>query len=78
MGNKQVDPKEQARQNKREIDRAIRKIERENKKLENDQKKSLAEVKKLATNNQHNAAKIIAKNIARSRKQVNQNMQMAV
>ena len=55
MGNKapQIDPKEQAKQNKRTIDRAVRKIEREQKKMQGMEQKQLKEIKALAQKNQH-------------------------
>ena len=55
MGNKQpkLSAKEMARQNKRVVSKAVRRIEREQTKLQNDEKKVLAEIKKLATKNQH-------------------------
>ena len=55
MGNKQpkLTPKEEARQNKRTVDRAIRHIEREQKKLQQQETKALADIKKLAQQNQH-------------------------
>ena len=57
MGNgspiKQIDPKEEAKQNRRLIDRAHRKIERERKKLELSEKKYLAEIKTLAKQGKH-------------------------
>lgn len=39
---------EEARQNKRQVDRAARQLERESRKLEQEQSKAKAEVKKLA------------------------------
>ena len=57
--------------------RAERKIERECKKLEGTEKKTLAEIKKLATAGQHNAAKILAKDITRQRQQRNQFLMMS-
>ena len=55
MGNSQpkLTPKEQARQNKRTVDKAVRHIEREKTKLQSSEHKILAEIKKLATKNQH-------------------------
>lgn len=74
MGNSQpkIDPKEVAKQNKRMIDRSIRTIEREQKKLQAQEKKLLAEIKVLATKNQHGPAKIMAKDLIRTRAQINQ------
>ena len=56
MGNKapeKIDPKEEAKKNKRTIDKAVRQIERETKKLEADDKKTLAQIKTMAQKNQH-------------------------
>lgn len=74
MGNKQpeVDPKEVAKQNKRQIQKAIRTIDREQKKLQAQEKKLLADIKVLATKNQHGPAKILSKDLVRARKQVDQ------
>ena len=73
MGNSQpkVDPKEVARQNKRMMDKAVRTIEREQKKMQAQEKKLLAEIKVLATKNQHGPAKIMAKDLVRTRAQIN-------
>ena len=83
-----VDPKEEAKKNARIISRAIRQIERETKKLEADDKKTLAEIKKLAQQNQHvsilsfiyiflqGPAKVLSKQLVRSRAQVNQQYAM--
>ena len=53
MGNTgpKLTPKEQARQNKRTVDRAVRHIDRERTKLQNQEKKLLQEIKKLALKN---------------------------
>lgn len=69
MGNKKVtiDPKEMAREQKRIITRSNRKLEREIKTLERQEAKTMKEVKKLAQAGQHNAAKILSKDIARNR-----------
>ena len=55
MGPKQakLDPKEEAKQHKRTITRAIRQIERERGKLQNQEAKVLREIKTLAQKNQH-------------------------
>jgi charged multivesicular body protein 2A len=72
MGNKapEVDPKELAKQNKRMIDRAVRTVEREQKKMQGQEAKLLKEIKALAQKNQHGPAKIMAKDLVRTRKQV--------
>ncbi len=79
MGNKgpAIDPKEAAREQKRIITRSERKLEREIKGLERQEAKTMKEVKKLATAGQHNAAKILSKDIARNRTQRNQYRQIA-
>ena len=53
MGNKAppVDPKEEAKKQKRIVDRAVRTIEREIKKLESDEKKILQTIKTMAQKN---------------------------
>ena len=55
MGNKQpkLDPKEEAKQQKRTIQRAIRQIDRERTKMQNQEAKTLREIKTLAQKNQH-------------------------
>ena len=79
MGNSQpkIDPKEQAKQNKRTITRAIRQIERERTKLQNQEAKTLKQIKDLAVKNQHGPAKILSKDLVRSRQQVNMYYTMA-
>jgi len=69
MGNKapEVDPKEVARQNKRMISKSIRTVEREQKKLMGQEAKLLKEIKALATKNQHGPAKVLSKDLVRSR-----------
>ena len=71
MGNNapKIDPKEQAKENKRVITRAIRNIERENKKLQGQEAKTLKEIKALAQKNQHGPAKLMSKDLVRSRQQ---------
>lgn len=53
MGNKapEIDPKELAKQNRRQIDRAVRTVEREQKKMQGQEAKLLKEIKALATKN---------------------------
>ena len=55
MGNSQpkLDPKEEAKQQKRTITRAIRQIDRERTKMQNQEAKTLREIKALAQKNQH-------------------------
>ena len=72
----ELTPKELARQNKRTVDKAVRQIEREQTKLSNSEKKCLEDIKKLAAKNQHAPAKIMCKNLVRTRQQVNSMYQM--
>ena len=53
MGQKQakLDPKEEAKQNKRTIQRAVRQIDRERNKLQAQEAKTLREIKTLAQKN---------------------------
>ena len=53
------------------IDKSIRTVEREQKKLQAQEVKLLKEIKVLATKNQHGPAKIMAKDLVRSRAQIN-------
>ena len=62
---KQIDPQEVAREQKRTIRRSQRKLEREVKNLERQEAKTMKEVKKLAEQGQHAAARIMAKDIVR-------------
>ena len=73
MGNKQptISPEEQAKQNKRAITKTIRQIERERTKLQNQEAKTLKQIKDLAQKNQHGPAKLLSKDLVRSRQQVN-------
>jgi len=63
---------EEAKQNKRIIDRACRTVLRERLKNENDEKKLIYEIKTLAKKNNHNAAKILIKDLVRIRKHIDQ------
>ena len=79
MGNSQpkIDPKEQAKENKRTLQRAIRQMERERTKLQNQEAKTMKQIKDLAMKNQHGPAKILSKDLVRSRAQVNMYYTMA-
>ncbi len=59
-------PQEILRQHKRSIDRAVRDIDRERQKLEQQEKKLTADIKTMAKQNM-NAAKIMAKDIIKTR-----------
>ena len=73
MGAEEVVPekpiKEQIREQKRSVDRSKRSLEREAKKLERERKKMLAQIKKMAEKGQTTGAKMLAKDIVRSKNQ---------
>ena len=64
---KKKTPKELLRENKRQIDRAIRDIDRERMSLQSQEKKLIVEMKKMAKNNQNEAVKVMAKSLIRMR-----------
>ena len=74
MGNTQpkIDPKEQIRQNKRTIRKAIRDFERNRTKLQNNEAKLLKDIKALALKNEHGPAQILAKDLVRQRAMIKQ------
>lgn len=59
------------------LTRAQRKIERESKKIDAQEAKALKEIKKMAQAGQHDAAKILSKDIVRMRAQKNQYLMMS-
>eukprot|EP01067_Filipodium_phascolosomae_P006596 Filipodium_phascolosomae@DN487_c0_g1_i1.p1 len=61
---------EQLRENKRAIQRSIRELDREREKMQIQEKKLIADIKKNAQNNQMGAAKIMAKDLVRTRKHI--------
>lgn len=61
--------KEQIREEKRNVERSMRSIEREIKKLERDERKIITEMKKMGQKGQVQAAKQMAKEVARIRNQ---------
>ena len=73
MGAEEIPPeipvKEQIKMQKRSVDRSRRTLEREAKKLERERKKMLTQIKKLAEKGQTTGAKMMAKDIVRSKKQ---------
>ena len=73
MGSEPLPPeipvKEQIKIQKRSVDRSRRTLEREAKKLERERKKMLAQIKKLAEKGQTTGAKMMAKDIVRSKAQ---------
>uniref|UniRef100_A0A7S2Z1T3 Uncharacterized protein n=1 Tax=Chloropicon laureae TaxID=464258 RepID=A0A7S2Z1T3_9CHLO len=64
---KKKTPKELLRENKRQIDRAIRDIDRERMSLQSQEKKLIVEMKKMAKGNQNEAVKVMAKSLIRMR-----------
>ncbi|CAF1188479.1 unnamed protein product [Didymodactylos carnosus] len=69
-------PKEVARENKREITRARRELQRETNRLQNTQKQQENEIRKLAAKGEKTALRQYAKNIVKTRNQVNKISQM--
>jgi charged multivesicular body protein 2A len=55
------------RENKRMIDRAIRDLDRERMSLQTQEKKMVADIKKMAKDNQMDAVKVMAKSVVRNR-----------
>ena len=74
MGNTQpkIDPKEEIKQNKRTIRKAIRDFERNRTKLQNNEAKILKDIKALALKNEHPPAQILAKDLVRQRAMIKQ------
>ncbi|KDO31227.1 hypothetical protein SPRG_03845 [Saprolegnia parasitica CBS 223.65] len=73
MGNLGAKPKtlkEQLRENKREINRAIRDLDRERTNLQMAEKKLIIEIKKMAKENQIASVKIMAKDLVRTRQHI--------
>mmetsp|Transcript_15942 Transcript_15942/g.17808 ORF Transcript_15942/g.17808 Transcript_15942/m.17808 type:complete len:216 (+) Transcript_15942:133-780(+) len=72
MGNRQpkLTFKEQMRQNRRAIERSIREIDRERGRLQSQEKKLIAEIKKMAKQDQKASVRIMAKDLVRTRNQV--------
>jgi len=60
-------PQEQMREQQRQVQRSIREIDRERQNLQNNEKKTIIEIKKLAKQGQVAAAKILAKDLVRTR-----------
>jgi charged multivesicular body protein 2A len=73
MGTEEIVPeipvKEQIKMQKRSVDRSRRALEREAKKLERERKKMLVQIKKLAEKGQTTGAKMMARDIVRSKSQ---------
>lgn len=79
MGNifgKEKPLKEQLRENKRMITRAIRELDRENRALEREEKRLTMEIKKMARQNQMKAVKIMARDLVRTRQYIGKFIEM--
>lgn len=64
------------RENKRMIDRAIRDLDRERTGLQTQEKNMVAEIKKMAKNNQMEAVKVMAKSVVRNRNAITKLFQL--
>lgn len=67
---KKKNPREMMREYKRGIERTVRDLDREREKLQMQEKKLIADMKRLAKQNQIDAVKIMAKDLVRTRKYV--------
>ncbi|KAL1825358.1 hypothetical protein DCAR_0313511 [Daucus carota subsp. sativus] len=67
---KRKTPAELLRENKRMIDKSIREIERERQGLQNQEKKLIVDIKKTAKQGQMGAVKVMAKDLIRTRHQI--------
>ena len=79
MGNifgKEKPLKEQLRENKRMITRAIRELDRETRAIEREEKRLTIEIKKMARENQMKAVKIMARDLVRTRQYVTKFIEM--
>ncbi|OMJ68270.1 hypothetical protein SteCoe_34336 [Stentor coeruleus] len=68
--NPKLTPKEQMRETRRGLKRAIREIERERLKLQNEEKKLIAEIKRMAKTGNVGPVKVMAKDLVRLRRHV--------
>ncbi|KAG2444035.1 hypothetical protein HYH02_009233 [Chlamydomonas schloesseri] len=64
---KKKTPAEMLRENKRQLDKAIRELDRERMSLQQQEKKTIAEIKKMAKEGQMDAVKVMAKSLVRNR-----------
>lgn len=79
MGNifgKEKPLKEQLRENKRMITRAIRELDRETRSLQREEQRLTLEIKKMARENQMKAVKIMAKDLVRTRQYITKFIEM--
>uniref|UniRef100_A0A2M4AH03 Putative vacuolar assembly/sorting protein did4 n=1 Tax=Anopheles triannulatus TaxID=58253 RepID=A0A2M4AH03_9DIPT len=73
---KRMSPDEMMRKNQRALNKAMRDLDREKMKMEQQEKKIIADIKKLAKENQMDAVKIMAKDLVRTRRYVRKFMLM--
>lgn len=73
---KRMTPDEMMRKNQRALNKAMRDLDRERMKMEQQEKKIIADIKKLAKDNQMDAVKIMAKDLVRTRHSVRKFMLM--
>ncbi|KAJ2556837.1 ESCRT-III subunit protein did4 [Coemansia sp. RSA 1933] len=73
---KRQTPREKMRQNLRALTRAQRELDRERSKMETQEKKLIADIKKSAQAGQINAAKVMAKDLVRTRRYIQKFYQM--
>jgi len=69
-------PEEMLRKNKRALDKAVRDLDRERMRMEQQEKKIIADIKKMAKDNQMDAVKIMAKDLVRTRHHIKKFMLM--
>lgn len=67
---------DEIKQNRRKIDRTCRELDRERQKMENQERRVKAEIKKVARDQQIDAARILAKDLARTRAHISKMYQM--
>ncbi|KAK6011194.1 SNF7 family protein, partial [Ostertagia ostertagi] len=63
-------PAELLRQNQRALNKAIRELDREKSRMEMQEKKVIAEIKKMAKQNQMDSVKVMAKDLVRTRRYI--------
>lgn len=67
---KRKTPEEMLRENQRTLNKAMRDLDRERSKMEMQEKKLIADIKKMAKDNQMDAVKVMAKDLVRTRRYV--------
>lgn len=74
--NPKLTPQEQLREHRRGLKRGMRELDRERNRLQLEEKKLVAEIKKLAKQNQIGPLKVMAKDLVRLRRHVNKFYEM--